>query len=244
MAKKQKSKGKPKTFKQGLLNMIETAYNYPEMRVISGIFILILVVAVFFDGRDFTKKQLRFHQINFSEIDENSTFRIVATAYHVYLQINPKGEDFFTIGVATLPGCTGVYLTAPDLNASRYSWITPISSTIKGKFNKKQADYIKKCMIEDSASACHTVSDPGPPIRYHQGYKERDELFHVHRLVDASGEKCVYRMLRPQNPSGDHLERELNCGTWLTHFVRMGDDNERIASWIETHGVYMKPNFF
>ena len=230
MAKRRKQKN----FKQGLLDMIETAYYEPEMRMIAFFFIILMLASVFLDGRDFTKKQLRFHQINFNEIDATSTFECVATAYHVYLKINPKGDDFFTIGVATLPGCDGVFLTAPDLNASRYSWITPIKSTIKGKFNKKQADYIKKCMIEERATECHLVTE---------GYKENDELFHVHRLVDSSGEKCKYRMLRPQNPSGERLENKINCGTWLTHFIQMGDDQQTISSWVLGHGIYMKPNF-
>ena len=204
-------------------------------QVVAIIFLLLLFYSAYLDGNDFTSQQMR-HPIKFNDVDEKSTFQLVATAYHVYLKINIRDDGpFFTIGVATLPKCEGVFLTAPDLNASRYKWIPPTESTIKGKCNKKQADYIKKCMNEEPATECHSMPD--------NAYKENEDLFHVHRLKNSYGDFCVYKMLRPKNPIDTRLEKDINCGTWLTHFIQMGDNPDAIAEWYLDHVLYMKPGF-
>lgn len=157
-------------------------------------------------------KQQKF-PVDFQDIQVGMPYQVLAIAYHVYLKININESDFFTIGIGTIDDCDGVYLTVPDINTIRNPYIPPIPGKIKGIMNQKQVDYLKQCMIQEVAE-CH-------PDGYFDDKLE--EKFHLHRVKDAAGDFCAYRMLTPKTATDENLKPKINCGTWVTHFIQKGE---------------------
>lgn len=196
-----------------------------------------IVKSPYFGGKKMIVEQLKF-PIDFYEIRPRSTddlerskYQLCSTFWHVYLRVDiPPG--YFTIGVTTIPECDGVFLSVPDLKSWQFQFIPSIKSKIDGELNAKQADYLKKCMMEKSNC-------------FPNGYEYNGNRFHLHRLKNSNDEYCNYRMFTPTNPTSGDLETDVNCGTWLTHFILLGESSEQddFVEWYKRHAKYMTPGW-
>ena len=151
------------------------------------------------------KNQMTF-PIDFNRIEEGQVYEICSSSVHVFMRLFVDTENYCTIGITTLTGCEGAFLSAPDLVSIILSPIPVIVTNIFGQLSAEQAAYLKRCFLEEPSQTCHT------------GHK-----VHLHRVKDEVGLEVVYNKWNPHKPdvvADNEMQHSINCGTWLTYFLR------------------------
>ena len=211
-------------------------FRYSLYAAIIIIVFLLIVWLMTETEKGFFKNQM-VYPIDFNVIKEGQLYEVVSWSVHVFLRVFVDRDKFFTVGITTVKDCEGVFLSVPDLVSTANDFGLPVKfpiviTNIFGRLTDEQASYLRTRLLL-------------PPECHKDGYKHPSgNVFHLHRVLDNAGKFAIYNRWNPAHPDSkkdNQLNHSVNCGTWLTYFLRMDPnfDTQFFSNFYNTHMKYM-----